>query len=305
MNEFILKTDGLTKKFGNFMANDSISLNIKKGSIYGLVGRNGAGKTTFMKMICSLSSPTSGEFELCGKKYPHLGSAKAKVGNLIEAPGIYANMSAYDNMRAKAMLMGKADEKVINGILDTVGLSKAGKKHAGKFSLGMKQRLGIGLALLGDPELLVLDEPINGLDPAGVAEIRETLQRLNKEKGITILISSHILGELSKLSTDYGFIDKGSLIKEISNEQLLADCAEFVRLNVNDVNKAASIVGQLGINGIELADNGELRLTGCMGRTDDIVEALVNNKVRVYEIAKQGIDLEEYYLNMISGRKEQ
>lgn len=300
MNEFILKTDGLTKKFGNFMANDSISLNIKKGSIYGLVGRNGAGKTTFMKMICSLSSPTSGEFELCGKKYPHLGSAKAKVGNLIEAPGIYANMSAYDNMRAKAMLMGKADEKVINGILDTVGLSKAGKKHAGKFSLGMKQRLGIGLALLGDPELLVLDEPINGLDPAGVAEIRETLQRLNKEKGITILISSHILGELSKLSTDYGFIDKGSLIKEISNEQLLADCAEFVRLNVNDVNKAASIVGQLGINGIELADNGELRLTGCMGRTDDIVEALVNNKVRVYEIAKQGIDLEEYYLNMIS-----
>jgi ABC-2 type transport system ATP-binding protein len=300
MNEFILKTDGLTKKFGNFMANDSISLNIKKGSIYGLVGRNGAGKTTFMKMICSLSSPTSGEFELCGKKYPHLGSAKAKVGNLIEAPGIYANMSAYDNMRAKAMLMGKADEKVINEILDTVGLSKAGKKHAGKFSLGMKQRLGIGLALLGDPELLVLDEPINGLDPAGVAEIRETLQRLNKEKGITILISSHILGELSKLSTDYGFIDKGSLIKEISNEQLLADCAEFVRLNVNDVNKAASIVGQLGINGIELADNGELRLTGCMGRTDDIVEALVNNKVRVYEIAKQGIDLEEYYLNMIS-----
>ena len=304
MNEYILRTEGLTKRFGHHLANDSISLNIRKGSIYGLVGRNGAGKTTFMKMICSLSSPTSGEFELCGKKYPHLGQAKTKVGNLIEAPGIYGNMSAYDNMRAKALLTGSADKRKIEEILETVGLANVGKKHAGKFSLGMKQRLGIALALLGDPELLVLDEPINGLDPTGVAEIRETLQRLNRERGITILISSHILGELSKLSTNYGFIDNGMLLKEITNEQLLSDCAEFVRLNVSDVNKASAVIGQLGINGIEFTENRELRLTGCMGRTDEIVEALVNNKVRVYEIARQGIDLEEYYLNMIGGRKE-
>ncbi len=305
MDEFILKTKDLSKRFGSFTAVNNISLNIKKGSVYGLVGRNGAGKTTFMKMICSLSSPTSGSFELCGESYPRLGEARTKIGNLIESPGIYSNMSAADNLKAKAKLIGGVDKGRIDEIIRTVGLEKAGSRHAGKFSLGMKQRLGIGIALIGDPELLILDEPINGLDPAGVAEIRDTLQHLNREYGMTILISSHILGELSKLSTDYGFIDKGSLIKEISNEQLILDCAEYVRLCVSDVNKAAAVLGNIGVGGIELTDNNELRLAGCMERTDEIVEAMVNNRIKVYEIAKQGMDLERYYLNMINTGREQ
>ena len=167
----------------------------------------------------------------------------------------------------------------------------------------MKQRLGIGLALIGDPEVLVLDEPINGLDPAGVAEIRETLQRLNHERGITILISSHILGELSKLCTDYGFIDHGTLIKEISNEQLMADCTEYVRLKVDDVEKAKKVLASLDINSVTAEDDGELRIQGDDIKTDEITEALVINNVRVYEISKQGTDLEGYYLNMIEKRK--
>lgn len=304
MNEYILKTQSLSKHYGNFAANDNISIGIRKGAIYGLVGRNGAGKTTFMKMICSLSTPTSGGFELCGKSYPQLGSARAKIGNLIEDPGIYANMSAYDNLKAKGKIYGGVEKEKINDIIRIVGLEKAGSKPAGKFSLGMKQRLGIGLALIGDPDVLVLDEPINGLDPAGVAEIRETLRRLNHERGITILISSHILGELSKLCTDYGFIDRGMLIKQITSDRLDSDCTEYVSLKVNDTDKAKKVLRSLGIAGVTEADSGELRVIGSDVSTDDITEALVLNKLRVYEISKKGIDLEGYYLNMIGNGRE-
>ena len=304
MTNYILKTQSLSKHFGKFAANESISVGIRKGAIYGLVGRNGAGKTTFMKMICSLSSPTSGSFELCGQSYPHLGSARAKIGNLIEDPGIYANMSAYDNLKAKGKLYGGVDKEKINDIIRIVGLEKAGKKHAGKFSLGMKQRLGIALALIGDPEVLVLDEPINGLDPAGVAEIRETLQRLNHERGITIIISSHILGELSKLCTDYGFIDRGMLIKEITSDRLGADCTDYIKLLVDDTDKAKKVLGSLGVADVTDGDTGELRIVGMTAGTNEIVEAMVLNKVKVYEISKQGTDLEGYYLNMLGNGRE-
>ena len=304
MTNYIIKTNSLSKHYGNFAANDNISVGIKKGSIYGLVGRNGAGKTTFMKMICSLSSPTSGGFELCGESYPQLGKARAKIGNLIEDPGIYANMSAFDNLKAKAKLYGGADKETLNGILETVGLSNAGTKHAGKFSLGMRQRLGIGLALVGDPEVLVLDEPINGLDPAGVAEIRETLLRLNHERGITIIISSHILGELSKLCTDYGFIDRGTLLKEITSDQLESDCTEYLKLCVSDTEKAKKVLRSLGIAGVTDGDSGEIRIVGSKVGSDDITEAMVLNKIRVYEISRQGTDLEGYYLEMIGNGKE-
>ena len=304
MTDYIVKTSSLSKHYGKFAANENISIGIRKGAIYGLVGRNGAGKTTFMKMICSLSSPTSGSFELCGKSYPQLGNARAKIGNLIEDPGIYANMSAYDNLKAKGKLYGGIEKEKINSILNIVGLENAGSKHAGKFSLGMRQRLGIALALIGDPEVLVLDEPINGLDPAGVAEIRETLRRLNAERGITILISSHILGELSKLCTDYGFIDRGTLIKEVTNDKLLSDCTEYVSLRVNDTSAAKKVLRSLGIAGVSEGDSGELRLIGTDIGTDDITEAMVLNKIRVYAISKQGTDLEGYYLNMIGNGRE-
>ena len=195
-------------------------------------------------------------------------------------------------------------KETLNGILETVGLSNAGTKHAGKFSLGMRQRLGIGLALVGDPEVLVLDEPINGLDPAGVAEIRETLLRLNHERGITIIISSHILGELSKLCTDYGFIDRGTLLKEITSDQLESDCTEYVKLCVSDTEKAKKVLRSLGIAGVTDCDSGEIRIVGSKVGSDDITEAMVLNKIRVYEISRQGTDLEGYYLEMIGNGKE-
>lgn len=304
MNEYILQTNALSKHYGKFAAVSNVSLHIRKGAIYGLVGRNGAGKTTFMKMICSLAAPTQGSFTLCGETYPKLSAARTKIGNLIEAPGIYPHMSAYDNLKAQAMLFGCDNPETIKQILDIIGLSKVGRKHAGKFSLGMRQRLGIGLALIGNPELLVLDEPINGLDPAGVAEIRETLLRLNQEQGITILISSHILGELSKLCTDYGFLDRGELIREITQEELNAECTESIFLQTNDTDAAVSVLRRIGITQMTKEENGVLRLTDGMDRTADITEALVKCGIRIYEIAKQGTDLEGYYLNMIGGKEK-
>ena len=303
MNDYILQTNALSKRYGSFSAVSKVSLNIRKGAIYGLVGRNGAGKTTFMKMICSLASPTQGSFSLCGETYPKLAHARAKVGNLIEEPGIYANMSAYDNLRAQAMLCGNDQPEKINRILEIIGLTKAGRKHAGKFSLGMRQRLGIGLALIGDPDILVLDEPINGLDPAGVAEVRETLLRLNQERGITVLISSHILGELSKLCTDYGVLDHGELIREVTQNELLAECTESLHLRVNDAAAAAEILRGIGITQVSEEENGVLLISEGTERSDEIAEALVKNSIRVYELAKHGTDLEGYYLRMIGGKE--
>ena len=303
MSDYILQSRNLTKKYGKHTANDNISMHIPKGSIYGLVGRNGAGKTTFMKMICGLANPTSGTYEIFGDTYPRTLASRPNIGNLIEMPGIYPSLSAMGNLRAKALLTGETDKKKLGSILEIVGLSRVGSKNAAKFSLGMLQRLGIAIALVGNPDLLVLDEPINGLDPTGVADIRETLRRLNEERGITILISSHILGELSKLATHYGFIEKGSLVREVSHEQLTEECTEYVKLTVDRQKEACDLLNGIGIREIEWMQNGSLRLHGCMDRIPEIAETLVKGSVGIYEIAKQGIDLEAYYLNLINGKE--
>ena len=300
MSEYVLSTGALTKRYGKHTVVDSVSLHIGKGAIYGLVGRNGAGKTTFMKMICGLARPSSGSYSLFGETYPAVRAARAKVGSLIETPGFHEKLSAYDNLCAQAKLFRQDDRQKIDALLRLVHLDKTGSKPAGKFSLGMLQRLGIALALTGDPQMLVLDEPINGLDPTGVAEIRETLLDLSRERGITILISSHILGELSKLATDYGFIEKGRLIREISHDQLQADCTDHVRIVVDDAEAAVRILNGIGIT--EIMPEGEtgcLRVNGSTERTAEITAALVNGGVAVYEIARQAIDLERYYFQMI------
>ena len=300
MNDFVLSTDALSKCYGRHTVVDNVSMHIRKGAIYGLVGRNGAGKTTFMKMVCGFARPASGSYTLFGETYPAVSSARTKVGNLIETPGFYDHLSAFDNLRAKAKLFRQDDRQKISSILELVRLDKTGSKRAGKFSLGMLQRLGIGLAMIGDPQLLVLDEPINGLDPTGVAEIRETLLNLSRERDITILISSHILGELSKLATDYGFIEKGRLIREISHDQLLAECTDHVHLCVNNADDAMRTLNGIGITEITPEEApGCLRINGCTERTAEITEALVRNGVSVFEISRQAIDLESYYFNMI------
>ena len=210
-----LETKNLTKQYGSFEAVKDMNIHIDRGEIYGLIGPNGAGKTTLMKMLVGFATPTSGEIEVAaGEHY------LTKVGCLIESPGIYGYLNAFDNMKLKALSMGEYDEKEILDILDFVGLSRESKKKAGKFSLGMKQRLGIGMALLGSPEFLILDEPINGLDPQGIIEMRELIKRLNEEKGMTIMISSHLLGELQKVATVFGIISEGKLLTEVTADEL-------------------------------------------------------------------------------------
>lgn len=225
----ILITNKLTKQFGKQIAVKEINVIISQGEIYGLVGRNGAGKTTFMKMISGLSHPTGGNFSLFGKEYSGVQNAELyfQVGSLIETPGFFENMSAYENLLLKAYCTDIANKDAhINQLLELVDLQNVGKKKVKNFSLGMKQRLGVAMALVGKPKLLILDEPINGLDPQGIAEMRDVILKLNREYQITVIISSHILEELSKIVTSYGILDKGELIYENSNEGLEKECLE-------------------------------------------------------------------------------
>ncbi|MBO4458799.1 MAG: ATP-binding cassette domain-containing protein [Butyrivibrio sp.] len=216
---YYLETKNLNKQYGTFHAVKDMNVHMVKGDIYGLIGPNGAGKTTLMKMIIGFANPTSGEILIDEKQ------GGKKIGNLIESPGIYGHLDAFDNMMLKAKALGVYDKKTITEILDFVGLSSAGDKKAGKFSLGMKQRLGIALALLGDPEILILDEPINGLDPQGIIEVRELIIRLNEERNMTIMISSHILGELQKVANVFGIITGGELLMEITSDELKERCS--------------------------------------------------------------------------------
>ncbi|MBQ5445760.1 MAG: ATP-binding cassette domain-containing protein [Lachnospiraceae bacterium] len=301
MENCILQTENLGKKFTRNYAVNNISINIKEGSIYGLVGRNGAGKTTLMKLITGLSTPTGGKITIMGKSGRAIGSVRENIGSLLEEPGLYENLNAYDNLKAKALFLGKYNDEYIKGILKKIGLENAGKKKAKKFSLGMKQRLGIGLALIGNPKLLILDEPINGLDPQGVAEIRNTLININKEDGITILISSHILEELSKIATVYGFIEKGKLVKELTADELIRECREHVKLAVDNVELTKQILEKMQINDYQEISEGHMELYGCEDKISMINKELVMGGVLVSEIYASGIDLESYYLNMIGG----
>ena len=229
MSELLLQTRNLTKQYGRHRAVDDVNMHIKKGAIYGFIGRNGAGKTTCLKMISGLSTPSYGEIEMFGYKGKDLQKVRSRVGCLIEAPGLYGNMSAYDNLNIKCKLTGVKEKGYIEELLKTVGLDTVGEKKTKHYSLGMKQRLGIALALVGEPDLLILDEPINGLDPQGIVEVRETIQKLAKERGMTICISSHILEELSKLATDYGIIHNGCLVQELTREELMKKCRNVQR----------------------------------------------------------------------------
>ncbi|MBP5250571.1 MAG: ATP-binding cassette domain-containing protein [Lachnospiraceae bacterium] len=227
MSECILAVKNVTKRFSGHVVIDNVSLSINKGDIYGLIGANGAGKSTLMKIICGLVRQNSGSYELFGEsKGKKLFEARSKVGVLIEAPAMYGELTAMQNLEVQyRYLYGrKADERYLKELLALVGLEDTGKKIVMKFSLGMKQRLGLAVALIGEPEFLILDEPYNGLDPIGVVEIRDTLEKLNKEKNVTILISCHNLDQMAILATRYGFIHKGKLMKEITAEQLNREC---------------------------------------------------------------------------------
>ena len=301
MSEYLLATHGLTKQFGHHKAVDHVDLHVKKGSIYGFNGRNGAGKTTFLKMISGLSQPTSGEIEMFGYKNAQLKNVRSRISCLIESPGLYGNMSAYDNLAVKCRLFGINDKRYIENILKTVGLSNVGKKKTKNFSLGMKQRLGIGMALVGEPDLLVLDEPINGLDPQGIAEVRDTIQNLCAQQDMTVFISSHILEELSKLATDYGIINNGALLQEITREELLSKCSEKITLTVDNPNKAVPVLDKMGFVHYMIVDKNHIDVYERLNDSAALNTALVTAGVSVAQLAVTGMELETYFLSITGG----
>ena len=301
MNEYLLYTNSLTKKFKEHNAVHDVHLHVRKGAIYGLIGRNGAGKTTLLKMISGLSAPTSGEIYFLGKNRKELAKVRNRVGCHIEAPGLYPELNAYQNLKCKCIQRNKNNDTYIRELLELVGLENTGNKKVGKFSLGMKQRLGIAMALVGDTELLLLDEPINGLDPQGIREIREILSKLNKEKGITIIISSHILDELERVATDYGIIHNGELVQEITADKLMEQCKEKLFIKIDNSKKAADVLSNMKIHNYSVIDNESIQVNGHILESGSINAALVNSGCQVYEIKIQTDSLEDYYFKLTGG----
>lgn len=290
--EYVLRTKSLTKKFGSKIAVNAVDMNVAKGDIYGFIGRNGAGKTTAMKLILGLLNATEGEIELFGGE--PLEKARGRIGSLIEAPGIYKNCTAYENMKRFSIIYGGTDEEIAQ-LLKFVGLENTGNKKAGRFSLGMKQRLGMAIAMLGNPEFLILDEPINGLDPEGIKDVRNAVLNLNEQKGVTFLISSHLLDELAKIVTRYGIINNGVLTEEISAEDLNAMCESGLKVRVDDVGKAITALLPLVPQEEIRVSDGELVLPLDVDAAA-VNELLVKGGVRVSELGAMRGDMEEYFI---------
>ncbi|MFB7142325.1 ATP-binding cassette domain-containing protein [Gottfriedia sp. NPDC056225] len=303
MNEFILKTNQLSKKYQNKLALNKVNLSIKKGAIYGFIGQNGAGKSTLIRLITGLGYPTTGSFELFGENSERgLIEARKRVGTIIEGPALYPHLTAAENLEAHRLLKGIPGKECIKKTLKLVGLEDTGKKKVKNFSLGMKQRLGLAIALLGDPEFLILDEPINGLDPMGVVEIRELLKKLNKEYGITILISSHILSELHLLATHYGIIHEGVLLEELSLKELDEKCKHFLHIKVDNPNKAATVIERFfNTQNFEVLPDGSIKLFEYVDRAREVSKSLTSEGLIIEEFMPMGEDLEAYFTTRIGG----
>lgn len=299
MNDYMVETVELTKQFRKQKAVHAINMKVPKGSIYGFIGRNGAGKTTTLKMICGLARPTSGEIRLFNNEHEQFTCRR--IGALIEQVGAYPDLSAKENLMLKATGLGLHDKQEAADLLELFHLDNTGHKAVKNFSLGMKQRLGIALALLGKPDLLILDEPINGLDPEGIKDIRNTILKLNEEHGITIIISSHILGELNKMATHYGIIKDGELIEQISSKELSKKCRNYMALTVNDIKKSTYVLERiLHITDYEVMDNHEIHIYTEENSTL-INEEFMKNGILISQIYYQKRDLESYFLDKIGG----
>ena len=301
--EDMLETHALCKRYRNFTALNGLDMHIPKGSIYGFVGRNGAGKTTLIRLICGLQLPTSGGYTLSGVRNTDaaIGRCRRRMGAVVESPAIYPDMTAEENLKMQYLVLGLPSFEGIGELLSLVGLENTGRKKARHFSLGMKQRLGIAVALAGDPDFLVLDEPVNGLDPQGIIEIRELILKLNRERQISVLISSHILDELSRLATHYGFMDSGRMVKEISAEELDAVCRKCVRLVVSDVKPLARVLDSMGIEYNILSPTqadvfAKVNLSG-------LVNALSKENCELIAAQERDESLESYYVNLVGGAR--
>lgn len=301
--EYIISTSGLTKKYGDYAAVNKVNLHVKKGEIYGFIGRNGAGKTTFMKMICGLSTPDSGSMELFGESGGRLPRIRESIGNLIEIPGLYPGMTAYENLNCKCIAMGIRRKGYIEEILELVGLQDSGRKKVKNFSLGMKQRLGIGMAMAGEPDLLILDEPINGLDPQGIFEVREMIKRLNSEKNMTIMVSSHILEELYRIADTFGIIDKGCIVQELSKEELEKRCSDYIKIHTGMTDLVCTVLEGMHITDYKVIDSNTIHVYEKLNMAGEINSSLVKGGCIVEAIYVVKENLENYFLSITGGGK--
>ncbi len=299
--EYVLKTTEMTKIYSGKKVVDSVNMTIKKGDIYGFIGENGAGKTTMMRMIVGLANVSKGGFTLF--ESDNADEGRQKIGCVIENPALYLNMTAKDNIEAFRRLKGIDDKNIVDEVLSIVGLEDTGKKKVKNFSLGMKQRLSIAIAILNKPEFLILDEPINGLDPTGIIEVRDLILKLNKENNMTVMVSSHILGELSKVATRYGVIRKGQLVEEFAAEELSEKCKQHIEVCVEDVEKAKSILENvLNIKDYEVADN-TIKIFTELDKSAQINMTLCKNDVMVKTVVFAGKDLETYFIETMGGKR--
>lgn len=300
--EYVLTANGLGKRYKNFEALNGLTMQIPKGAIYGLVGKNGAGKTTLIRLICGLQTPTSGEYTLYGRKNTdkEIVKSRRRMGAVIETPSIYLDMTAKENLQQQYHIIGLPSFDGLEDILTLVGLENAGQKKARNFSLGMRQRLGIAIALAGSPDFLVLDEPANGLDPQGIVEIRELILKLNRERQITVLISSHILDELSKLATHYGFIDGGRMIREISADELAGACQKCVCAEVSSTKALARVLDDMQVEYKVLSERAaEIYAKINVSR---LALALEKESCQIISLHERDDSLESYYINLVGGK---
>ena len=305
MENIILETHGIHKKYKNSIALDDVNLSLFQGHIYGFIGENGAGKTTLLRIITGLSVPTSGELILFGKtSRKEIESCRRQIGSTIESPALYPNYTAAKNLDLQRILVGNPDKEIVEKTLKLVGLEDSGNKKVKSFSMGMKQRLGIALSLLGNPSILILDEPVNGLDPKGIIDLRIVLQKLNKEQNISILISSHILSELFLLATDYIIIHKGKIIDNLTHKELEEKCHKYVSIGMEDVySGVAAIEKELHTSNFKVMENGMVYLYDYTHDVPAVAAALRKHNILVTHIALSEQSLEEYYISVTGGEK--
>ncbi len=303
MSGFVIQTRNLSKKFKSQYAVNSLNMSVKKGDIYGLIGQNGAGKTTLIRILTGLVYPTAGEIAIWGESGESalLGGRK-RIGSIIEMPAFHPNMSAGQNLEMVRLQRGIPGKDCIGRCLKEVGLEDTGSKKAGRFSLGMKQRLAIAMALLSEPEMLILDEPINGLDPIGIVEIRELLKKINRERRVTILISSHILSEVYQMATCYGIMKKGELIEELTMDELNRKSRKCLEITVDDASKAAVVIErEFGTTNFEILPGRKIHLYDHMENPGEVNRKLNTNRIVVESIQPVGDDLEAYFLKAAGG----
>lgn len=307
MQDIILSTKNLTKKYKNITALDQVNMQLKQGEIYGLVGKNGAGKTTLLRLITGQAFATDGEISLFGEgANGDLNRQRKRIGSIIETPSFYSYLSARQNLEYYRIQRGIPGKHCVEEALEEVGLSDTGNKPFKSFSLGMKQRLGLALALMNQPELLLLDEPINGLDPFGIVEIRNLLLRLNKEKNITILISSHILTELTNLVTSYGFINNGRMIKQLTSDELAKECKKYIELKVDKVEDMTALLEtELKCTDYMVTPEYEIHIYEYLDQPSKISELAVKHHISLSSISVKDINLEKYFIQLVGGENNE